>query len=67
MSKNHIDKRIEALKKDLDPFYLVPHDDGTYSLCLYINGLNDDYGQAAFDAYAKEMGEPIRDEQGFYS
>lgn len=67
MSKNNIDKRIEELNKDLDPFYLVSHDDGMYSLCLYINGLKDDYGQAAFDAYAKEIGEPIRDEQGFYS
>ena len=65
MNKENIDERIEEFNKILAPFYLVSHDDGMYSLCLYINVLKDDYGQAAFDAYAEAKGEPSRDEHGF--
>ncbi len=65
MKEKSIEQKIEALNKELSPFYLVPHDKGTFGLCLYINGLPEDYGQAPFDAYAREMGEPIRDKQGY--
>ncbi len=47
---------------------IVAHDNGDYSLCLAFSFLEDeyaDYGQAAFDAYAKEIGQPERDRQGF--
>ena len=66
MSKNDIDERIEELNQDLDPFFLMSHDDGIYSLCLDSDELNDD-GRAAFNAYAKEAGKLVRDEQGFYA
>ena len=43
------------------PFYIVDHDDGTYTLCLpldLLNGQYADYSQTAFDNYAKSIGEP---------
>ncbi len=64
MSKK-IDEQIKKINKEIAPFYLVASSNGNYGLCLYINGLKDDFGQEAFDNYAKEKGKPIRDEQGY--
>lgn len=63
--------RIKQEMKEFDaackPFYLVDHDNGTFSLCLAFTFLDDDYGQEAFNAYAREIGVPEQDERGFYS
>lgn len=51
------------------PFYIVAHDDGTFSLCLpftFFDGEYADYGQEAFNLYAAERGDPIM-EQGLYT
>ncbi len=60
-----IEQLIEELNRELNPFYLVNLYNGRFSLCVIINEMNEEYGQAAFDAYAVEKGEKPRDEQGF--
>lgn len=60
-------ERIEAFNKAFAPFYIVDHKDGGYSLCLPLDLLSDDYYpycQDTFDAYAEEVGEPARNENG---
>ena len=45
------------------PFYLVEHDDGTFSLCLafsFLRGKYAGFGQDAFNQYAKQIGEPVK-------
>ncbi len=59
------EERIKVVNQELDPFYIVDHSNGTYSLCGRINYIDDEFGQAAFDAYAEEVGEEPRDEQGY--
>lgn len=64
----NIKKRIEAFNENNRPFYIVDHDDGKFSLCLpldLLRGEYEDFGQAAFDAYALEIGEPPMDSRGF--
>lgn len=64
----NIKERIEAFNKENRPFYIVDHDDGKFSLCLpldFLRGEYEDFGQAAFDAYAIEIGEPPVDSRGF--
>ena len=54
-------RRINEFNQENRPFYIVDHDDGTFSLCLpldLLNGQYADYCQAAFDNYAKSIGEP---------
>lgn len=51
------------------PFYLVDHDDGTFSLCLafsFLRGKYAGFGQDAFNQYARQIGEPAK-EDGFYT
>lgn len=63
-----VNEQINEFNKEISPFYIVAHDNVDYSLCLAFSFLEDeyaDYGQAAFDAYAKEIGQPERDRQGF--
>ena len=54
-------RRINEFNLENRPFYIVDHDDGTFSLCLpldMLNGQYADYCQTAFDRYAKSIGEP---------
>ncbi len=60
-----IEERLKVVNRELDPFYIVDHSNGTFSLCGRINYMEEEFGQAAFDAYAEEIGEDPRDEQGY--
>lgn len=65
-----IKQRIDRFNRDNPPFYIVNHDDGTFSLCLPLDFLCGEYRlycQDAFDAYAAEIGEPACDEYGLYN
>lgn len=62
-----VEQEIEEFNSTCKPFYLVDHDDGTFSLCLAFSFLDYDYGQEAFNAYAREIGVPEQDEYGIYS
>lgn len=51
--------RITAFNNANEPFYIVEHSDGKFSLCLPLDMLPEEYYsycQEAFDAYAKETG-----------
>lgn len=63
----NIEKEIREFDEANRPFYLVDHDNGTFSLCLAFAFIDGDFGQDAFNAYAQEIGEPIKDDLGFYS
>lgn len=65
--KMNIKQEIAEFDATCKPFYLVNHDNGTFSLCLAFSFLDYDYGQEAFNAYAREIGVPVRDEYGVYS
>ncbi len=63
-----IKEQIKAFNEENRPFYIVDLENGNFSLCLAFSFLKDDmadYGQEAFDNYAREMGEPVVDKQGF--
>lgn len=62
----NIEKEIRDFYEDNRPFYLVDHDNGTFSLCLVFAFNDDDFGQEAFNAYSREIGAPIKDNLGFY-
>ncbi len=62
-----VDERIIELNQELDPFYLVDLENGKFSLCAIINDMDDEFGQAAFDAFALEIGASTRDEFGCIS
>ena len=60
---------IERFNQENAPFYLVNHGDNSVSLCLELSFLSDEYmdfGQDAFNAYAKEIGDPIT-QNGLYT
>lgn len=62
-----IKQRIDKFNQENPPFYIVDHEDGEYSLCLPLDMLSDKYYpycQAAFDAYAVEIGEPAYSKNG---
>lgn len=64
-----IEQRIKTFNRANPPFYLVEHDDGTFSLCLafsFLRGKYAGFGQDAFNQYAKQIGEPVK-EDGFYT
>lgn len=63
----NIEKEIREFDEANRPFYLVDHDNGTFSLCLAFAFNDDDFGQEAFNAYSREIGAPIKDNLGFYS
>lgn len=63
----NIEKEIRDFDEANRPFYLVDHDNGTFSLCLAFAFVDGDYGQEAFNAYSREIGAPIKDNLGFYS
>ena len=59
---------MEKFNEKCAPFYLVDHDNGTFSLCYPFSFVDEKYrfyGQEAFDKYAERIGEPARDERGF--
>lgn len=66
MNKEQIEKKIEEFNEAHDPLYIVDHEDGSYSLCHVINAVSfsEDFGQAAFDAYAEAQGDEICDRIG---
>ncbi len=59
------EERIKELNQELEPFYLVDHNNGRFSLCARMNYMGEEFGWASFDAYAVEIGEDPRDEQGY--
>lgn len=62
-----IKQRIDQFNQENPPFYIVNHDDGTFSLCLPLVLLSDEYYpycQDAFDTYASEIGEPAYSKNG---
>lgn len=65
-----VNKTIEEFNEANQPFYIVDHENGEYSLCLafsFLRGDLKDYGQEAFNAYAREIGDPVADARGFYT
>ncbi|MCQ4022421.1 MULTISPECIES: immunity 51 family protein [unclassified Ruminococcus] len=63
----NIRQRIDKFNQESPPFYIVDHEDGSYSLCLPLDMLGDEYYpycQDAFDAYAAEIGEPAYSKNG---
>lgn len=62
-------KEIKQFNAENRPFYIVDHENGEYSLCLLLSFLGpyEDYGQAAFNAYAVEVGDPVVEPNGLYS
>ncbi len=63
-----IKQRIEEFNKGNVPFCIVSDDGRNYSLCLFLSSdSNGFYGKEAFETYAKEMGEPFKDEYGLYT
>ena len=62
-------KEIKQFNGENRPFYIVDHENGEYSLCLPLSFLGpyEDYGQAAFNAYAVEVGDPVVEASGLYS
>lgn len=67
MNEQSIKDRIQAFNDENEPFYIVDHEDGQYSLCLCFMYAEGDYCQEAFDRYAREIGDEPRDERGFYT
>ena len=68
MNRKTDQERIREFNDRNAPFYIVDLGNDNYSLCLPHDLLSEeyaDYGQAAFDAYAEELGEPSRDKNGF--
>ena len=68
-AEQSMERRIEAFNQANPPFYLVDHDDGTFSLCLPLDLLTEpyrDFGQEAFNQYAEQIGEPA-EENGLYT
>lgn len=56
------EQRIQAFNEANKPFYIVAHDDGTFSLCLpftFFEGKYANYGQEAFNRYAQQIGDPV--------
>lgn len=64
-----VQERIQKFNQENAPFYLVDHDGKSFSLCLALSFLPDEYedfGQVAFNRYAEEIGDPIM-ERGLYT
>ena len=59
-----VKERIERFEKENAPFTLYEHDNGRYSLGLrfsFFEGKYENYGQEAFNDYAIQVGEPVKD------
>ncbi len=63
-------EKMDAFREQSAPFYIVDHDDGTFSLCLPFSFCDDaitENCQKAFDAYAESIGIPAIDSRGFHT
>lgn len=63
-----VKERIKQFEKENAPFTLYEHDNGRYSLGLrfsFFTGRYENYGQEAFNDYALQAGEPVKDGQFF--
>lgn len=61
---------IKGFNEECKPFYIVDHDDNSFSLCLSLSSLNSEYesfGQEAFNRFAEGRGEPVKDGYGRYN
>lgn len=59
-----IKQRIKKFDTENKPFYMVDHENGTYSLCLPLSSLKGEYidfCQEAFNCYALQAGDPVTD------
>ncbi len=62
--------KMDAFREQAAPFYIVDHDDGTFSLCFPFSLCGHamvDNCQKAFDAYAQSIGLPAIDSRGFHT
>lgn len=60
-------QRIDKFNQENPPFYIVDHDNGTFSLCLPLDFLSGEYRlycQDAFNAYTTEIGESAYSKNG---
>lgn len=65
-----LESRIYEMNRKLEPFSLSDYGNGQYGLSLPFTFLQepyDNYGQKAFDQYAKGHGEPVKDRYGLYT
>ena len=59
-----VKERIKRFEKENAPFTLYEHDNGRYSLGLrftFFEGKYENYGQEAFNDYALQAGDPVKD------
>lgn len=59
-----VKERIRRFEKENTPFTLYEHDNGRYSLGLrftFFEGKYENYGQEAFNDYALQAGDPVKD------
>lgn len=62
------EERIKKFEQENAPFGLVDHENGRFSLCLsFLSEEYENYGQETFNAYAREIGEPVKDRYGWYT
>lgn len=65
-----IKQRIDKFNTENRPFYIVDHDNGEYSLCLALSFLPEgyeDFGQEAFNRYAVEIGDPVMEDDYWFT
>lgn len=63
-------QKMDAFREQAAPFYIVDHDDGTFSLCLPFSFCDDaitENCQKAFDAYAQSIGIPAVNRYGLHT
>lgn len=59
-----VKERIKQFEEENAPFTLYEHDNGRYSLGLrftFFEGKYENYGQEAFNDYALQVGDPVKD------
>ena len=59
----NIQERITFFNRSNAPLSIVAHDNGKFSLGLELNG---DYGQSAFNRFAEQIGDPVK-QNGLYT
>lgn len=68
-TKNY-EQRMKTFGQNNRPFCLVDLENGRFSLCLsldFLSGKYRNYGQKAFNAYAREIGDPVKNQYGLYT
>lgn len=56
MHDKKVKERIEVFNAENKPFYIVDHEDGSYSLCLCFLYTDGDYCQDGISVYAVRVG-----------